>query len=159
MGRGDIGVCTDGERVEQAWSRGSRPFVPPLFPASEHGMVQEATTSLVVANNRRWDFNPRLGAIHVYVDGSRRAVVALNQERLLVLSTGVHTVRVRHWWFMSPPRTFMMGPGSELHLEADGTGDGAIVGRLVRAAIHPLHSLSLTFDAESQGTRPDGNRP
>ena len=115
-----------------------------------NGLVQttEHDASLVVANDRRWSLDPKLGSLHVYIDGRPRRVVGLNQKRVVLLSPGVHTVRVRQWWFMSPPRTIDVTPGSEVRLRADVVAEGTTLQRLARAVFRPLHSLALTQDAK-----------
>jgi hypothetical protein len=84
----------------------------------------------------------------VYVDGRPRGDVGLNQERALPLSPGVHTLRVRQWWFMSSPRTIEVGPQTEIRLQADAGSEGTLPRHLARAVFRPLHSLSLTSDGE-----------
>ena len=113
-------------------------------------MVETAKhdAALVVANYRRWGPEPKLGALHVYVDGRPRRVVGANQERPVLLSPGKHSVRVRHWWFMSPPRTLELNPGSEVRLQADVAQEGTVWRRIVRSAFRPLHSLSLRQEDE-----------
>jgi hypothetical protein len=103
---------------------------------------------LVVARVRRFGPDPKLGRLHVYVDGRPRGAVPMNHQRLLALSTGTHTVRVRHWWFMSPSCTVEVGPRAEIRLEADVPPDGTLVQRIARAIFRPLHRLTLTSDTE-----------
>ena len=113
-------------------------------------MVHRTTSgaSFVVTNDRRWTLNPKFGTLHVYVDGRPRRVVRLNQQGVIRVSPGVHSIRVRHWWFMSPPRTVDARPRSEIHLHADVASEPTMLRRMAGAVFRPLRSLSLTADVE-----------
>jgi hypothetical protein len=98
---------------------------------------------LEVVNNYRWVGDPRLGKFKVYVDGKTVGSAPLSGSLRVPINPGHRTVRVRLWWFSSPPVDADIGTGQTVRLGADIPRELPLLHRMMRMGLHPLQSLSL----------------
>jgi hypothetical protein len=99
---------------------------------------------LEVVNNYRWVGDPRLGRFKVYVDGNAVGSAPLSGSLRVPIHPGHRTVRVRLWWFSSPPFETEVGTGETIRLGADIPRDLPVLHRMMRMGLHPLQSLALS---------------
>jgi hypothetical protein len=105
--------------------------------------VEDARSTIVVENARKWLGDQRLGAFHVALDG-KKAGVAFPGERLdVACAAGPHTVRIRQWWYRSQPVPVDVKAGEEVCLVADAPRDGNVMVRMAKLIFRPSRSLTL----------------
>ena len=105
--------------------------------------ADENTSQIVVANDYRWVGSPAVAGITVYVDGKRAGVAPLGDTFSQHVVPGVHVVRVRLWYFLSPRVKLDLRPGETRRFSADIPRKLRSWRRMMRGMADPLHSLSL----------------
>jgi hypothetical protein len=104
---------------------------------------EKATGTLVVLQDRQWVGDPRLGGFNVSVNG-RRVGKAPVQGRLVVpVSPGPNTVRIRQWWFRSPPVTLDIASDATVRLRGDIPRSMGFSARMFKFLISPGSALVL----------------
>lgn len=104
-----------------------------------------------VVNKYRWVGDPRLGKFKVYVDGKAVGSAPLSGSLRVPIHPGRVGVRVRLWWFASPPVQIDVGTGQTVQLWADIPRELPVLNRMMRMGLHPLQSLSLGVVSASAG--------
>ena len=100
---------------------------------------------LVVFQDRKWVVaDPRLGAFSVSIDGTRVGIARVEGEFGREVSPGSHRVRIRQWWYRSPPVEVDVLKGETVRLRADIDRSVGPVRRMGRMLVHPSRSLTLT---------------
>jgi hypothetical protein len=105
--------------------------------------ADENTSRIVIANDYRWVGNPAAAGFTVHVDGKRAGVAALGDTFSQQVVPGVHVVRVRLWYFLSPRVKLDLRPGETRRFSADIPRKLRLWRRMMRGMADPLHSLSL----------------
>lgn len=98
---------------------------------------------LIVIGNSHWFGDPRLGTFTVYVDGIRRGTVSPGESLPIACQPGLHVVRVRQWWYMSPPTDIEILPGRQTALEGRINQSGNFVSRMLTAVFMPWRVMTL----------------
>lgn len=106
------------------------------------GSVVGSTARIVVANHYRWIGNPAAARLTVYLDGRRAGVAPFGQTFSQQAEPGTHVLRVRLWYFLSPPVKLDLRPGEARHFSAD-IPRALPWWRKMRGLVDPAHSLSL----------------
>lgn len=115
--------------------------------------------TIVVFQDREWFGDPRLGAFVMSVDGKRVGRVALHGECACQVMPGQHTVRVRQWWFRSPPVRVNVTSGSTARLRADIPLSLSFFRRMAKGLFAPGKCLTLeSSDIGSDPTRVSASR-
>src|SRR5437016_5981339 len=106
--------------------------------------------TIVVVNRQAWSGDQRLGAFQVAVD-RQEVGVAFPLDRLRIpCAPGVHTVRLRQWWFRSPPVEVTLQGGDEVRLAADGPIGRSFLRRMAVLTFRPSQALRLIAEAGSK---------
>jgi hypothetical protein len=110
------------------------------FVGHTDGVDSDATGTIEVFQDRQWAGDPRLGTFTVYVDGVRAGIVRPLDKLTISLAGGVHSIRIRQWWYRSPTVTVdIQEEGQRFRFRAD-----APKGRAgLRLLFLPLSSLIL----------------
>jgi hypothetical protein len=111
------------------------------FIGANHDDVQDGNVEIF--QDRNWFGNPRMAAFAVYVDGSPVGTVTLKGSLLVSLTPGVHHLRVRQWFFVSPEVLITVQSGNVVRLKADVPREGPFIPRLIRM-LNIFKALSLT---------------
>jgi hypothetical protein len=99
--------------------------------------------TLVVFQDREWFGDPRLAAFNVTVDGHGKGKARLKSELVVPLPSGTHTVRIRQWWYRSPPLSIELPAGATLRLKADIASSRPLLSRFAKMVFQPGTSLVL----------------
>jgi hypothetical protein len=97
---------------------------------------------LIVANDYRWIGDPRAVGFAVYLDGRRVGVAPLGEALTEQVDPGMHVLRVRLWYFLSPRVAVDVKPGETLRFSADRPRT-LPWWRQMRGLVDPFHWLSL----------------
>jgi len=101
-------------------------------------------STVVVRNGYSWILRPSLGRFTVYLDGHKRGVAELGGAiEIPVEPEQSHTVRVRLWWYLSPPVRLRLRAGETLVLTADRRRDLGFLKGILLMALRPFSSLYL----------------
>jgi len=106
-------------------------------------MSHEYQAQLIVAGNSHWFGDSRLGTFTVYVDGLKVGSVAPGDFLLIPCQPGHHVVRVRQWWFMSPPIDVEIRPEQQTALEGRFNQNGNLVSRMLTGLFLPWRTMTL----------------
>lgn len=107
-------------------------------------MTEGAMGRLVVFQDRKWVVaDPRLGAFSVSIDGLRVGIAHVGGEVGSDVLPGKHRVRIRQWWYRSPPLEVEVLNGQTVRLRADIDRSIGVVRRMGRMLLHPSRSLTL----------------
>jgi hypothetical protein len=101
------------------------------------------TCRVEVRNAYQWIGNPRMAGFAVYVDRRRAGVAPLGGVLTVPTQPGAHVLRVRFWWFMSPPVRLSLEPGQTLRFSADIQREAPVAVRILRGMADPFRWLSL----------------
>jgi hypothetical protein len=97
---------------------------------------------IVVENAQAWVYgNPQVGAFVVYVDGKRRGIAMPLESFAFTVPPGLHSLRIRRQWYMSPKVSVSLGEHERKSLVAN-IPTGGIRDKL-RLFYDPIHSLTL----------------
>lgn len=88
-------------------------------PNQEHSDPTHAVGYVEIFQDRDWFGIARRGAFTVYVDRSRFGSLALKSTIRIALPEGVHRLRIRQFYFMSPTVTINVVRDETLRLKAD----------------------------------------
>jgi PEGA domain len=97
---------------------------------------------LVIANDYQWIGNPRAAGFAVYVDGRRVGVAPIGKRLSVQVEPGLHLLRVRLWYFLSPRVTVDVKPGETARFSAN-IPTTLPLWRKVRGLVDPFHWLTL----------------
>ena len=100
-----------------------------------------------------WFGNPRQAAFAVYLDSRRVGKLSLNSSIKLPLDSGTHYIRIRQWYYLSPPTPVDVVAGRTIRIQA-GVPKTPLLRRMARMLIAPTRCLVLTTmgisDAETK---------
>jgi hypothetical protein len=103
-----------------------------------------ADASIVVATTRQWYGDPRLGTFTVYLDGAKVGTVPPQGSLRIPCSSGRHRVRVRQWWYRSPPFEVTVAAGGTSQLDVDLVRDGSVLRRLLILMFAPWRGVAVS---------------
>jgi hypothetical protein len=106
-----------------------------------------------IFQDRDWLGDPRMAAFTVYVDGSRFGKLALKSTIRFTLPEGVHRLRIRQFYFMSPTVTINVVSGQILRLKAD-IPRVPLMARILKM-LRLTRALDLSVVEGAGGTDPD----
>ena len=105
--------------------------------------ADENTSRIAVTNDYQFLGNPAAAGFTVYVDGKRAGVAPLGETFSQQVEPGMHILRVRLWYFLSPRVNLDLRPGETRRFSADIPRKLRFWPRMMRAIADPLHSLTL----------------
>lgn len=110
-------------------------------------MMTDEPAQVELINAYRWIGDPRIARFHLYLDGkkvgSARPLGGTCQTRV---APGLHTARIRFWWYFSPRTSFELAFGQDLRLTGDIKRELSVSRRMADHAVHPLSSLTLRVE-------------
>jgi len=108
---------------------------------ADDAIVKPSTdAAIAVFQDRDWYGDPRWAVFTVSVDRKRVGTVPLHDRVVVPVTSGEHTVRIRQWWYRSPPLTVEVEPGATLMLRGSVNRSSAGV---VKMLFRPWSSLML----------------
>jgi hypothetical protein len=96
---------------------------------------------LVIRNAYQWIGNPSAAGFVVYLDRRRAGVAPLGEDLTVRTDPGVHQLRVRFWWFLSPRVSLTLEAGQTRRFKADIPRSRVLA--TMRGLVDPFHSLSV----------------
>ncbi|MGA3149825.1 MAG: hypothetical protein ABSF33_20495 [Acidimicrobiales bacterium] len=130
---------------------------------TEVNAANENTGWVEIYQDRMWFGNPRQAAFAVYVDNRKVGKLPLNSSINLPLRSGTHYIRIRQWYYLSPPTPVDVVAGRTIRIKAD-IPRTPLMRRMGRMLIAPTRCLVLTTvgtsDAETKhSTMPSATVP
>jgi hypothetical protein len=120
---------------------------------TEVNPANESTGWVEIYQDRIWFGNPRQAAFAVYVDNRKVGKLPLNSSINLPLRSGTHYIRIRQWYYLSPPTPVDVIAGRTIRIKAD-IPRRPLLRRMGRMLIAPTRCLVLTTvgtsDAETK---------
>jgi hypothetical protein len=120
---------------------------------TEVNAANENTGWVEIYQDRMWFGNPRQAAFAVYVDNRKVGKLPLNSSINLPLRSGTHYIRIRQWYYLSPPTPVDVVAGRTIRIKAD-IPRIPLMRRMGRMLIAPTRCLVLTTvgtsDAETK---------
>ena|ERR1039457_458997 len=104
---------------------------------------------IVVESHRRWFGDQRLGTFTVSLDNARVGKLPPTGRLELQCAPGTHVLRLRQWWYRSPPTHVSAPEGSSVFLTADVAHRGHLVRALNTLVFAPWRALSVTANSRS----------
>ena len=115
-------------------------------------MVTEAGPSrIVVEPQRRWFGDQRLGTFSVFLDQARVGKLPPIGRLDLSCAPGTHVLRIRQWWYRSPPIRVDALEGGSVLLTADIAHRGHFLIGMKTFIFAPWRALSLTDTSKGRG--------
>ena len=108
-------------------------------------MATSAAT-ITVFQDRQWVGVSRLGAFVVAIDGRGIGVAPVLGTISTEVPPGSHVVRIRQWWFRSPPLAVELHGGDHVRIRADIDRSVGAVRRTAKWLIAPNKALTLERD-------------
>jgi hypothetical protein len=102
-----------------------------------------ANGTIIVFQDREWFGDPRLGAFTMSVDSKRVGKVILHGECACQVVPGVHSVRIRQWWYRSPVVNVNVASGMTTRLRGDIPLSLSFLKRMAKFALSPSSCLVL----------------
>ena len=133
-------------------SRGHHEGVTEVNPSNE------STGWVEIYQDRMWFGNPRQAAFAVYVDNRRVGKLPLNSSIKLHLPSGTHYIRIRQWYYLSPPTPVDVVAGRTVRIKAD-IPRTPLLRRMGRMFIAPTRCLVLTAEGTSDAEVHDSPMP
>jgi hypothetical protein len=99
--------------------------------------------SIRVDHRRTWFGDQRLGAFRLSLDGQRVGVVMPGEIFDLTVTPGPHTLRIRQWWYRSPPLAVEVDPSEVVLLDADVDRSVGAFRRFLILLFKPSRALTL----------------
>lgn len=115
-------------------------------------MVTETGPSrIVVESQRRWFGDQRLGTFSVFLDQARVGKLPPIGRLDLSCAPGTHVLRIRQWWYRSPPIRVDALEGGSVLLTADIAHRGHFLIGMKTFIFAPWRALSLTDTSKGRG--------
>lgn len=120
--------------------------------------ANEGTGWVEIYQDRMWFGNTRQAAFAVYVDNRKVGKLPLNSSINLPLRSGTHYIRIRQWYYLSPPTAVEVVAGRTIRIKAD-IPRTPLLRRMGRMLIAPTRCLVLTAVGTSDAEAHDSAVP
>jgi hypothetical protein len=109
--------------------------------------MADESAQVELANAYKWIGDPRLARFHLYVDGKKAGSARpLGGSFRTNVTPGSHKLRIRFWWYLSPPTQLDVVPGQTPRVTGDIPRQLTVPKSMARMGIHPLTSLTLRVE-------------